>query len=69
MIKPCPFCQSDAELSSITLPLLADCADINVICHNCGASGPTVLFDNEYDNEETLKDLEQEAIDKWNNRS
>lgn len=67
-LKPCPFCGGGGSLFSVSLPMDADCDDIQVRCLECDAVGPSVLFDQDTHDASDIPDLEAEAITLWNNR-
>jgi Lar family restriction alleviation protein len=68
-VLPCPFCGGEAFLRSPTLPMMADCDDVQVSCCDCDTNGPAILFDQDVHGETDLPDLEAEAIAAWNTRA
>lgn len=68
-LKPCPFCGGEAWLHGPTLPMIADCDDVQVSCVDCDANGPAILFDRNVHGNTDLPDLEDEAIEAWNTRT
>lgn len=67
-LKPCPFCGSEADIYTPTLPMAADCDDVYVRCGHCDAMGPAVLFDQDTHDADDLEPLRVEAIAAWNRR-
>ena len=68
-LQPCPFCGGEARLYSVSLPMMADCADIQACCTECDTMGPCILFDQAEQGEVDIPDLEAEAIAAWNRRT
>lgn len=68
VMRGCPFCGGEARLYSVSLPMTADCADVQVACNKCDTIGPSVLFDQTEHTEGDIPALEAEAITAWNTR-
>lgn len=65
-LSPCPFCRgTNAQLIRPSFPPVANCADVHVTCGDCGAVGPSILFDHAFETEADLPGAEAEAIALW----
>ena len=65
-LAACPFCGgADVTLDGIPENMIADCCDVSVRCLDCGAVGPSML----YDQSEETDDPTPEAIEAWNRRA
>lgn len=72
-LKPCPFCDSDAEVYQPQITLGCDDEDINylrVICtnHKCRTAGGLVRFTNFNRQSDDYQSARQAVITAWNTR-
>ena len=64
--KRCPFCNSDDIHDRVVTAYYGDTArGVAVICFNCWARGPLVLFQ-KYGRTSKSTAAKQEAVEKWN---